>query len=45
MKEAVALAKDEMRCERLSRNIAGLAISDSSERVVREIEKVLNGTI
>ncbi len=45
MKEAVALAKDEMRCERLSRNIAGLAISDSSERVVREIEKVLNSTI
>ncbi|MBQ2959369.1 MAG: undecaprenyldiphospho-muramoylpentapeptide beta-N-acetylglucosaminyltransferase [Alistipes sp.] len=42
MAEAVALAKDEKRLESLRRNIAKLAIGDSAERVVREIESVLN---
>ena len=41
MQEAVALAKDGERLERLSKNIKSLAISDSAERVVREIEKLL----
>ncbi|MBO5732716.1 MAG: undecaprenyldiphospho-muramoylpentapeptide beta-N-acetylglucosaminyltransferase [Alistipes sp.] len=41
MREAVALAEDTKRCEALSRNIAALAITDSAERVVREIEKLI----
>ena len=41
MKEAVALAMDRERLERLSANIASLAIVDSADRVVREIEKIL----
>ena len=45
MCEAVALANNEERRESLSRNIAQLAISDAAERVVTEIEKVLNGTL
>ena len=42
MAEAVALAKDEKRLESLRENIAKLAIGDSADRVVREIERVLN---
>jgi UDP-N-acetylglucosamine--N-acetylmuramyl-(pentapeptide) pyrophosphoryl-undecaprenol N-acetylglucosamine transferase len=45
MAEAVALAGDAERLERLSANIAALAISDAAERVVTEIEKVLNKTL
>lgn len=45
MAEAVALAGDAERLERLSANIAALAISDAAERVVAEIEKVLMGTL
>ena len=45
MVEAVALAGDEERLERLSANIASLAISDAADRVVSEIEKVLNKTL
>ena len=41
MREAVALAHDGERLERLRQNIAGLAIGDSAERVVCQIEKVL----
>ena len=41
MKEAVALAMDKERLERLSANIASLAITDSADRVVREIEKII----
>jgi UDP-N-acetylglucosamine--N-acetylmuramyl-(pentapeptide) pyrophosphoryl-undecaprenol N-acetylglucosamine transferase len=41
MKEAVALAMDRERLERLSANIANLAIVDSADRVVREIEKII----
>ena len=41
MKEAVALAMDNERLERLSANIASLAIVDSADRVVAEIEKIL----
>ena len=41
MKEAVALAMDRERLERLSANIASLAIVDSADRVVAEIEKIL----
>lgn len=42
MKEAVALANNSERLELLSANIAKLAIADSAEKVVREIEKELN---
>lgn len=42
MKEAVALAHNSERLELLSANIAKLAIAESAERVVREIEKELN---
>ena len=45
MAEAVALAGDEERLERLSANIAALAIPDAADRVVAEIEKVLNKTL
>ena len=41
MKEAVALAEDKARLATLKSNIAILAIDDSAERVVREIEKLL----
>ena len=41
MQEAVALAKDKGRLARLSENIKSLAIGDSAERVVREIEAEL----
>ena len=41
MTEAVALAMDRTRLERLSENIASLAIVDSADRVVAEIEKIL----
>ena len=41
MTEAVALASDAARLESLSANIAKLAIADSAERVVREIENEL----
>ena len=41
MKEAVALAMDKERLEHLSANIASLAITDSADRVVREIEKII----
>ena len=41
MKEAVALALDGERLESLSANIAKLAIVDSADRVVREIEKII----
>ncbi len=41
MQEAVALAKDKERLTRLGENIKSLAISDSAERVVREIEALL----
>ena len=41
MQEAVALAQDGERLQRLSENIKSLAISDSAERVVREIEAEL----
>ena len=41
MKEAVALAMDKERLERLSANIASLAIVDSADRVVREIENII----
>ncbi|MBO5820389.1 MAG: undecaprenyldiphospho-muramoylpentapeptide beta-N-acetylglucosaminyltransferase [Alistipes sp.] len=44
MVEAVALAKDEQRLERLKANIAKLAIADAAERVVREIENELAAT-
>ena len=45
MAEAVALAGDAERLERLSANIASLAISDAADRVVAEIEKALNKTL
>ena len=45
MAEAVALAGDAERLERLSANIASLAISDAADRVVVEIEHVLNKTL
>ena len=41
MAEAVALAGDAERLERLSANIAALAISDAADRVVAEIDKIL----
>ena len=41
MREAVALAMDKERLERLATNIAKLAIADSAERVVAEIEREL----
>ena len=41
MQEAVALAQDGERLESLSKSIKSLAISDSAERVVREIEAEL----
>jgi UDP-N-acetylglucosamine--N-acetylmuramyl-(pentapeptide) pyrophosphoryl-undecaprenol N-acetylglucosamine transferase len=41
MQEAVALAGDAERLARLKTNIAKLAIDDSAERVVREIEKLI----
>lgn len=44
MREAVALALDVERREQLSANIASLAISDSAERVVMEIEALLTAT-
>jgi UDP-N-acetylglucosamine:LPS N-acetylglucosamine transferase len=42
MAEAVALAGDAERLKRLAANIAALAIPDAADRVVAEIEKVLN---
>ena len=45
MAEAVALAGDAERLERLSANIAALAISDAADRVVAEIEKVLTNAL
>lgn len=44
MREAVALAADEERLAKLRRNIEKLAIADSAERVVREIEGLLKNT-
>ena len=44
MREAVALAADEERFAKLRRNIEKLAIADSAERVVREIEGLLKNT-
>ena len=41
MQEAVALASDKARLDSLRTNIAKLAIDDSAERVVAEIEKEL----
>ncbi len=41
MQEAVALAEDKERLTTLKTNIAKLAIDDSAERVVREIEKLI----
>ena len=41
MQEAVALAEDKERLTTLKTNIANLAIDDSAERVVREIEKLI----
>ena len=41
MQEAVALASDAERLATLKRNIAKLAIDDSAERVVAEIEKLI----
>lgn len=41
MKEAVALAMDNERLESLAANIASLAIVDSADRVVREIENII----
>ena len=41
MREAVALATDGERLEKLRHNIGRLAIDDSAERVVREIERLL----
>lgn len=38
MREAVALSKDEARLESLAANIAKLAIADSADRVVKEID-------
>ncbi len=43
MSEAVKLTVDKSRLESLSANIAKLAIPDSAERVVRQIEEVLKG--
>ena len=45
MAEAVALAGDAERLERLSANIAALAISDAADRVVAEVDKVLNNRL
>ncbi len=44
MSEAVALAADGERLAKLRRNIEKLAIADSAERVVREIEGLLKNT-
>ena len=44
MREAVALAADGERLATLRRNIEKLAIADSAERVVREIEGLLKNT-
>lgn len=41
MTAALELAGDKERRERLSANIASLAIADSAERIVAEIEKIL----
>ncbi len=41
MQEAVALAGDKERLAKLRENIAKLAIDDSAERVVAEIEKLI----
>lgn len=41
MDEAVELLKDPVRLAELSRNIEALAIPDSAERIVNEIEKCL----
>ena len=41
MDEAVGLLKDPVRLAELSRNIEALAIPDSAERIVNEIEKQL----
>ena len=43
LSEAVKLTADRSRLESLSANIAKLAIPDSAERVVRQIEEVLKG--
>ena len=45
MVEAVALAGEEERLERLSANIAALAIADAADRVVAVIEKELGMTL
>ena len=45
MAEAVALAGDAERLERLSANIAALAISDAADRVVAQIENELGKTL
>jgi UDP-N-acetylglucosamine--N-acetylmuramyl-(pentapeptide) pyrophosphoryl-undecaprenol N-acetylglucosamine transferase len=42
MQEAVALASNSERLAALRENIGKLAIADSAERVVREIEQLLN---
>jgi UDP-N-acetylglucosamine--N-acetylmuramyl-(pentapeptide) pyrophosphoryl-undecaprenol N-acetylglucosamine transferase len=42
MQEAVALASNRERLAALRENIGKLAIADSAERVVREIEQLLN---
>lgn len=41
MDEAVGLLKDPVRLAELSRNIEALAIPDSAERIVNEIERQL----
>ena len=41
MDEAVGLLKDPARLAELSRNIEALAIPDSAERIVNEIERQL----
>jgi UDP-N-acetylglucosamine--N-acetylmuramyl-(pentapeptide) pyrophosphoryl-undecaprenol N-acetylglucosamine transferase len=45
MQEAVALAMDSERLERLSANIAKLAIADAADRVVRVIETELKKSL
>lgn len=45
MREAVALAKDEARLESLAANIAKLAIADSADRVVSEIDAEMAKTM
>ncbi len=41
MDEVVGLLKDPARLSELSRNIEALAIPDSAERIVNEIERQL----